>query len=181
MESTQSTISDGILPAQAQVRRGDAEKEEVVSHDCDTYLQKLHTLMIAYALAGVAPLPGVGSLGQLHGICGGASGRTLAVLLSGTEVSTPAACGQALAVGDQIPGEHPVVGICAQAPQPQTIPAQAASKEPTQMSCQFLAGLVISGKPTAQRMNDGTKLCGGFETANARTRPPGLKGLIAAQ
>ena len=33
---------------------------EVVSHDCDTYLQKLHTPLIAYALAGVAPLPGVG-------------------------------------------------------------------------------------------------------------------------
>ena len=38
----------------------EAETVEVVSHDCDTYLQKLHTLMIAYALAGVAPLPGVG-------------------------------------------------------------------------------------------------------------------------
>ena len=35
-----------------------AETEEVVSHDCDTYLQKLHTLMIVYALAGVAPLLG---------------------------------------------------------------------------------------------------------------------------
>ena len=31
-----------------------------MSHDCDTYLQKLHTLMIAYALAGVAPFFGVG-------------------------------------------------------------------------------------------------------------------------
>ena len=38
----------------------EAETEEAVSHDCDTYLQKLHTPMIAYALAGVAPLPGVG-------------------------------------------------------------------------------------------------------------------------
>ena len=32
----------------------------MVSQDGDTYLKKLHILMMAYALAGVAPLPGVG-------------------------------------------------------------------------------------------------------------------------
>ena len=38
-----------------------AETEEGVSHDCDTDFQKLHTLMIAYALAGSPRCLGGGS------------------------------------------------------------------------------------------------------------------------
>ena len=44
-----------------------AETEEVVSHDCDTYLQKLH-------------------MRQFYGACGGNFGRAVAILLQGTEV-----------------------------------------------------------------------------------------------
>ena len=106
-----------------------AETEEVVSHDCGTYLQKLHTLMIAYALAGVTPLPGVGHLTknssgcQFYGVCRGTPRRAVAILLQGTEVSAPAACRQALgvapasgqrSVGSQIPGEHPAAGSSSQ-------------------------------------------------------------------
>ena len=36
----------------------EVETDEVVSKDTDTYLDKLHTLMIAYAMAGVHPVPG---------------------------------------------------------------------------------------------------------------------------
>ena len=36
----------------------EVETDEVVSKDTDTYLDKLRTLMIAYAMAGVHPVPG---------------------------------------------------------------------------------------------------------------------------
>ena len=37
----------------------EAETEESYTADCDTYLNKLHTLLIAYSLAGCQPMPGV--------------------------------------------------------------------------------------------------------------------------
>ena len=37
----------------------EAETEESYTADCDTYLNKLHTLLIAYSLAGCQPVPGV--------------------------------------------------------------------------------------------------------------------------
>ena len=37
----------------------EAETEESYTADCDTYLNKLHTLLIAYSLAGCQPIPGV--------------------------------------------------------------------------------------------------------------------------
>ena len=37
----------------------EAETEELVSKDAETYLHKLYTLMLAYALAGAGPLTGV--------------------------------------------------------------------------------------------------------------------------
>ena len=37
----------------------EAETEESYAADCDTYLNKLHTLLIAYSLAGCQPMPGV--------------------------------------------------------------------------------------------------------------------------
>lgn len=36
----------------------EVEDEEPSSHDADAYLDKLHTLLIAYAIAGASPLPG---------------------------------------------------------------------------------------------------------------------------
>jgi len=37
----------------------EVETEEAVSRDVDTYLDKLYTLLLAYSMAGVHPLPGV--------------------------------------------------------------------------------------------------------------------------
>ena len=36
----------------------EVDDEEPASHDADSYLDKLHTLLLAYAIAGASPLPG---------------------------------------------------------------------------------------------------------------------------
>ena len=45
-------LGDGLFTEEAEI-------EESYPADCDTYLNKLHTLLIAYSLAGCQPMPGV--------------------------------------------------------------------------------------------------------------------------
>ena len=45
-------LGDGLFTEEAAT-------EESYTADCDTYLNKLHTLLIAYSLAGCQPMPGV--------------------------------------------------------------------------------------------------------------------------
>ena len=74
----------------------EAKTEEVVSHDCDTYLRKLHTLMIAYALAGVA---GVTEIRKAFVLGANSAGFVKAALPEG---SAPSASRQALWLGSSI-------------------------------------------------------------------------------
>ena len=66
------------------------ETEGSISKDVETYLDKLYTLLLAYAMAGVHPLPGVDLSKEAEelfsGICGGPPRCRHGVLLSGQEM-----------------------------------------------------------------------------------------------
>ena len=161
----------------------EADTEEVVSHDCDTYLQKLHTH--DRVCVGGSPAAGMGDPTKEF-----VSGANLAefveapldVLLQYYFRARKAVhrlpAGKRLAwlqhrdseraewvtryqestrslgsVLTELMETRDVIGYhqpTAEAPTPHAAPSQPAPKEPAQMNSQFLAGPVISGKPTAQ-------------------------------
>ena len=100
----------------------EAETEESYTADCDTYLNKLHTLLIAYSLAGCQPHQGADLGGGLDRVRGGPAGHHASVLLpsqagclrdAGQQASCLAAgarLGRKVRVGDQVPRGHPFVG-----------------------------------------------------------------------
>ena len=161
-----------------------AETEESYTADCDTYLNKLHTLLIAYSLAGCQPLPGVADatkeqtlvlldvmLQYFYRANGGAANwqasdsdersEWVTKFREGTR-SLGAVVKELMASRDahwlpHVVADNHSVAAPAAAPRP----AVAAPKPAPESK--FLTGPVINGKPTAKQMRDGLRLwCEGF-------------------
>ncbi|CAE7447917.1 unnamed protein product, partial [Symbiodinium pilosum] len=146
-------LGDGLLTEEA-------ETEESYTADCDTYLNKLHTLLIAYSLAGSQPIPGASDASKEQTL-GLPANKCLAWLQARDAeerlewVSKYRESTRPLRGGR---GEDLVPDVSA--PPAAAAPAPSAPK-PT-LESKFLPGPVINGKLTAKQMRDGLRLCEGF-------------------
>ncbi|CAE7218895.1 FCPB [Symbiodinium sp. CCMP2592] len=147
-------LADGLYTDEPEV-------DEVVARDVDTYLHKLHTLMIAYAHNGVQVIAGVDPAGE----------KTLGAN-SCQFVEVPLDCVLAYYYR-------------ARKAAMQVAPAQRLSwlqhrdaEERAEWVSRFREGTRTLGavikevKPTARVMKDGTKLCGDYQKGSCKHAPP---------
>ncbi|CAE7676818.1 unnamed protein product [Symbiodinium sp. CCMP2592] len=158
-------LADGLYTDEPEV-------DEVVARDVDTYLHKLHTLMIAYALNGVQVIAGGDPAGEK------ALGANSCQFVEAAMQVAPAQrlswlqhrdaeeraewvmeARDAHWLAPALPEGVPV------APKPQPVTA-----EPTKSL--FVPGPMVGGKPTARVMKDGTKLCGDYQKGSCKHAPP---------
>ncbi|CAE7417046.1 unnamed protein product [Symbiodinium sp. CCMP2592] len=163
-------LADGLYTDEPEV-------DEVVARDVDTYLHKLHTLMIAYALNGVQVIAGVDPAGEkalganscqfVEAAMQVAPAQRLGWLQhrdAEERAEGPGHSEQILKRAHWLAPALPEAGPVAPKPQP-------VITEPTKSSL-FVSGPMVGGKPTARVMKDGTKLCGDYQRGSCKHAPP---------
>ncbi|CAE7240678.1 unnamed protein product [Symbiodinium sp. CCMP2592] len=184
-------LADGLYTDEPEV-------DEVVARDVDTYLHKLHTLMIAYALNGVQVIAGVDPAGEKA--LGANSCQfvevpldcVLAYYYRARKAAMQVAPAQRLSwlqhrdaeeraewVSRFREGDPDVMEardahwLAPALPEvgPVAPKPQPVITEPTKSSL-FVPGPMVGGKPTARVMKDGTKLCGDYQKGSCKHAPP---------
>ncbi|CAE7943544.1 unnamed protein product, partial [Symbiodinium necroappetens] len=128
----------------------EVETEEAVSRDVDTYLDKLYTLLLAYSMAGVHPLPGADMSKEAS--------------LSASSVEF---VGVPLDVMESRDAHWVVHAAAFPVGQGETQAAAGTAAPPGAQAPQvshFKEGPSVNGKRVAAVLKDGTRLCQDFQT-----------------
>ena len=180
----------------------EVDDEEPATHDVDTYLDRLHTLMLAYAIAGAAPLPGAPSAAE-EATLGADSTKFVAVPLdvmlsyylrakrSAMQITSSKRLSWlqsrdaeeraewvtrfregTSSLGQVVKAVYSAAHELPQAPS-SVVPAPGPKSD---SPSKFVLGKSVNGRKVARCMKDGTKLCAAFQQGQCKAKGVVLRG-----